>query len=126
MSNNTHENISFSLIEEVVTKNNLINTESIMNDYDINETLYDVDTFLPEIINYQENFTVKELFFICEYYGISKELKNNKCNKRQIIEKIVYFEANPSNEYIVFRRKNMWFYMNEIKTDKFMKKYVLW
>jgi len=126
MTTKPDENISFSLIEEFISTDNFINTESIINDYDINETIYKLDTFLPEIINYQENYTVKELFFICEYYGISKEFKTKKYNKAQIIEKLVYFETNPSNEYIVFKRKNMWFYMNEIKNDKFMKKYVLW
>jgi hypothetical protein len=84
------------------------------------------DDLLPQIINYHENFTIKELFVICEYYGLAKELKSNKCNKEQIINFLVVFETNPNNSAIVFRRQNMWFYINELKNDKFMKKYVLW
>ena len=44
------------------------------------------DLCIPQMINYQENFTVKELLLICEYYGFAKDLKNNKCNKEQIIQ----------------------------------------
>ena len=72
------------------------------------------------------NFTVKELMLICEYYGISKDLKSNKCNKNEIIFFLVKFENDHINEDIVSKRRNMWFYINEIKNDKFMKKYVLW
>ena len=84
------------------------------------------DLFIPQMINYQENFTVKELLLICEYYGFAKDLKNNKCNKEQIIQCLVLFETNPDNSDIVFKRQNMWFYINELKSDKYMKKFVLW
>jgi hypothetical protein len=80
----------------------------------------------PYLINYNENYTVKELLLICEYYGIIKEFKLNKCNKENIIDILVNFEANPLNCHITSKRKNMWFYINELKNDKFMKKYVLW
>ena len=39
---------------------------------------------------------------------------------------LVYFEKNINNECIVLKRQNLWFYLNEIKNDKIMKKYVLW
>ena len=63
---------------------------------------------------------------ICDYYGISKMVKANKCNKTQIVYFVVNFENEPQNEEVVLKRKNIWFYMAEIKNDKFMKKYVLW
>lgn len=109
-------------------------SEENNNEFDIEELLNEInnsvenndDIFLPHIINYNENYTVKELLLICEYYGIAKDLKTNKCNKEQIIYFLVDFEKNPINSDIVFRRQNMWFYINELKNDKFMKKYVLW
>ena len=73
-----------------------------------------------------ENFTVKELLLICDYYGFAKELKNNKYNKEQIITILVSFESNLNNYDIVSKRQNGWFYMNELKNDKFMKKFLLW
>ena len=63
---------------------------------------------------------------ICDYYGISKSVKANKCNKSEIIYFLVNFENDPRNDEIVCRRRNIWFYITEIKNDKFMKKYVLW
>jgi hypothetical protein len=36
------------------------------------------------------------------------------------------FENNPENGAQVYRRKQLWYYINELKNDKFMKKFVLW
>jgi len=76
--------------------------------------------------NYYNNYTVKELLLICEYYGFAKDLKTNKYNKEEIIDFLVSFESDINNLDIVFKRQNMWFYINELKNDKFMKKFVLW
>ena len=128
--NNTDENIHFFL-DDIVDSNH---SENSTTDFDINELLlqiedqqlYNNEMALPQIINYSENFTVKELLVICEYYGFLKEIKTNKCNKDQIIEILVNFENDPINNDIVFKRQNLWFYINELKNDKFMKKYILW
>ena len=128
--NNTDENIHFFLDDTIDT----IHSENSTTDFDINELLlqiedqqlYNNEMALPQIINYSENFTVKELLVICEYYGFLKEIKTNKCNKDQIIEILVNFENDPINNDIVFKRQNLWFYINELKNDKFMKKYILW
>ena len=78
------------------------------------------------ILSCYEKNTCKELMLICEYYGIAKEAKANKYKKDQIIFLIIVFESNPENLNTVYQRKNLWFYMNELKNDKIMKKYVLW
>ena len=103
------------------------------NNFDINELMAEIenielnnDLSIPQMINYNENYTVKELLLICEYYGFAKDLKQNKYNKEQIIDCLVTFESEPNNSDIVFKRQNMWFYINELKNDKFMKKFVLW
>lgn len=106
------------------------NNDKIDDDYllELDNLIKDIhdDNKVPLIVNYNENYTIKELLLICEYYGFLKEIKSAKCNKAEIIEVIVDFETDPSNEDIVFRRQNMWFYINELKQDKFMKKYILW
>jgi hypothetical protein len=81
---------------------------------------------VPNIIHYHENFTIKELLVICDYYGLAKELKVNKCKKDIIVQVLVDFETNYENTEIVSKRKNLWFYINELKNDKFMKKFLLW
>ena len=107
--------------------------EIISNEYDlefdINNVLQEIenDEFkLPKLLNYDINFTIKDLMMICEYYGFAKELKTKKYNKEEIIHFLVDYELNPLNNDIVNKRQNMWFYINELKNDKFMKKYVLW
>jgi hypothetical protein len=71
------------------------------------------------------NKTVKELFTICDYYAIGKEAKSHKYNKSQIIQSICDFEHCSSNREITYRRKKLWFYLSELKNDKFMKKFLL-
>lgn len=77
-------------------------------------------------IFYQENCTVKELMLICEYYGLAKDLRTNKCNKVHIIDFLVCFETAYQNIDLVHRRRNMWYFMDELRKDKFMKKFLLW
>ncbi len=137
----TKNNINF-IIEEIENKKNnknnennenIENNENNENKFNIEDFLHDIDDYdfqdemlIPTMLNYEENFTVKELLLICEYYGFAKELKNNKCNKNQIISFLAVFESDPNNSEIVFKRQNLWFYINELKSDKFMKKFILW
>jgi hypothetical protein len=111
-------------IEEIENNENNLNIEDFMNEIDA--TYLNDELLVPQMLNYNDNFTVKELLLICEYYGFARDLKNNKCNKTQIIHFLVVFESDPNNSEIVFKRQNMWFYMNELKSDKFMKKYMIW
>ena len=120
------ENIHFN-IDEVHEETN-VNYDEIMSNFE-NEMFNDYESeniIASQILNYQMNFTIKQLVVICDYYGISKEIKLNKATKIEIINALVYFENNSINEDVVLKRKNVWFYLNEIKNDKIMKKYVLW
>ena len=130
MSSNNDSDIAISYyIEEIENENK----EQINNILDIEQMLKEIENdelkeelTIPHMINYHDNFTVKELLLICEYYGFAKEMKTNKFNKSQIIHYIVEFENDTNNSEIVFKRQNMWFYINELKADKFMKKFVIW
>jgi hypothetical protein len=93
---------------------------------EIENTEVNYNLSISQMIHYRENYTIKELLLICEYYGFAKELKTNKYNKQQIIEFLVSFENDNINTIIVCKRKQMWFYINELKNDKFMKKFILW
>jgi hypothetical protein len=120
------ENIHFN-IDEVHEETN-VNYDEIMSNFE-NEMFNDYESeniIASQILNYQMNFTIKQLVVICDYYGISKEIKLNKATKIEIINALVYFENNSINEDVVLKRQNLWFYLNEIKNDKIMKKYVLW
>ena len=117
-------NITFFLEEDTNTNNTNTNIDFLLDEIENVELNPAIDFFDSNF--YYEKLTCKELLLICEYYGISKQMKNNKCKKEEIIFHIVSFESNPINTDTVFQRKNMWFYMNELKNDKIMKKYVLW
>jgi len=117
-------NISFFLDEDVNT--NLEENESSFDMTTFLQQIENDDLMIPNIIHYTENFTIKELLLICDYYGIAKELKTNKCKKDIIVEVLANFESKFENIDIVSKRKTLWFYINELKNDKFMKKYLLW
>jgi hypothetical protein len=119
---NFGENVFFSLDE--TDDINIENTDfdfTKIDDFLSNEEITEIMGF-----EYKTNYNVKELLLICEYYGISKELKVNKCNKDEIIFHLVNFENNPLNNIVVLRRQEMWRCITMLKNDKFMKKYVLW
>jgi len=124
MSDQTNNNISFLLDEDEE-----INVEENDSNFDMKTFLQQIendelqqDLMVPNIIHYHENFTIKELLVICDYYG----LKVNKCKKDTIVQILTHFETNYENDEIVSKRKTLWFYINELKNDKFMKKYLLW
>lgn len=77
-------------------------------------------------IEYELNYNVKQLLLICEYYGLLKEVKSNKLKKPEIISFLLDFEENIENAIIVYKRKQLWYFMSELKNDKFMKKFLLW
>jgi hypothetical protein len=130
MSNDNTQNESISYcIDEIENENNDTELDNIQCFLDVLNEPFSDDLVFPKMLNYDENFTVKDLLLICEYYGFAKQLKNNKnnkFNKEEIIRFLVYFESDIINDDIVNKRQNMWFYMGQLKNDKFMKKYVLW
>lgn len=129
------EKISYFIeeVEDEDNSSNYLNIEQLLNDIEnvniYHENHYNLlkhDKSISEFLDYNENYTIKDLMLICDYYGFVKEIKQNKFNKEQIIQSIIIFESNPENILIVNKRRNMWFYINELKNDKFMKKYLLW
>jgi hypothetical protein len=129
MTNNykNNETITFNINEieqeelEEKEENKDIDFFYLLDEIERNE-----DMNHSKMIHYSENCTLKDLYLICEYYGFLKDVKSNKCNKEIVIQILVDFESNSANISIVTKRQNFWFYINELKNDKFMKKYVLW
>jgi glycerol-3-phosphate dehydrogenase len=128
---NQEDNIFFLLNENENENEN--ENDYLTEQIDINDLLNEDtcktnnDLLISHMIHYHENFSVKELFLICDYYDISKNLKiKKKYTKDAVVKYLVEFEMNNSNIDIVSKRQNMWFYMNELKNDKFMKKFLLW
>lgn len=89
--------------------------------------LLNEDEIITEIQNYELNFTIKQLLVICDYYGLTKQTKNARgLKKNDIITLIMMFEKNAENIDVVMKRKELWFYLDALKSDKNMKKFVIW
>jgi len=97
-------------------------------------TLYEEDDILSETKNYELNYTIKQLLLICDYYGITKQAKNceyygakaRTMKKNDIISLIIMFEKNINNIEIVMKRKELWFYLDTLKADKILKRFIIW
>lgn len=111
-NNNYDKNLSYEITE-------------MLNELENKNTKNNHNHDIAKLVDYTLNYKIKDLYLICDYYGILKEVKQNKFNKEQIINIIINFENDVNNSEIVYTRLNMWFYINELKNDKFMKKFIL-
>ena len=100
---------------------------------DLNHDLKDLSYFIKkDLYNgnneyyYNEEYKIKDLLKICQYYGIAGSVKAAKCKKQDIVSTIVYFEGQPENYQIVERRHKMWAFVTELLEDTKMKSYLIW
>ena len=128
------KNLSFSLVEPSIEEKkhtevtydslvSLVNEQTAnlpADEWNVEEGLT-LDDYVASEIDYNENYTKKQLELIADYYEISKRKKK----KAELIEEIVIFEKEPSNYDITQRRKTLWFYMEEINNDSFLSKFLI-
>ena len=130
------KNLTYSLIEKQesetedgVTYEDLIekvNEESQKIEDNIetnmfNGGLFQIDDIYACELDYNENYTKKQLDRIADYYQIPKRKKK----KAELVEEIVIFENDLSNYEITERRKLLWHYMEEIKNDNYLSKFLI-
>lgn len=123
------KNLSFSLTEKNKSNNKQVTYEKLLENVNeesskLNDNNFDelgIDDYISSEINYSENYTKKQLDLIADYYGITKRKKR----KQDLIEEIVIYEKEMSNYDIVERRKQLWFYMEEISNDSFLSKFLI-
>ena len=126
------ENITFVLEKDECDDEDQVNIDNLMsefNDIKMSQKTYneeETDDMYASITDYDENYTIKQLLQICEYYGLIKEIRAAKGKRLDVIGALVMFESNSENGAKVYRRKQLWHYMNELRSDKFMKKFVFW
>jgi hypothetical protein len=119
------QNINFSLQEDCKedSDENLVTYEDLVKEVDLMEmsSLIGMDDYIASEVDYQTNYLKKDLERIADYYEISKRKKR----KDQLVEDIVIFEKDPANIEVVFRRKKLWSYVQEIKDDKYLSKFLI-
>jgi hypothetical protein len=116
------DNIRFSLQEtsKELSENKFITYDELLKEVDLID-MSNCDDYIALEIEYNSNYTRKELDHIADYYGISKRKKR----KNQLVEEIVIFEKEPENMENVHRRKMLWYYVEEIKSDKYLSKFLI-
>lgn len=107
--------------KEKVEINEIIDLVNDKFEYCNKDIDYVFDNIIQEQIIYNENFLKKDLEMIASYYNISRRKKT----KSELIQDIVLFETDPTNFEITQKRKLMWFYINELKTDRYLKKFII-
>lgn len=70
--------------------------------------------------DYEMNYTMKQLKHIAGYYGIK-----NKPRKVDMIQDIVFYETDTVNGDVVARRKRMFYYMDALKNDEYLKSFIM-
>ena len=101
-----------------------VNSESEKKEVSYMENMWDdnlANEFMTQQFYYEDNYTVKELHHIANYYDISKRKKK----KAELIDDIIAFELDTQNNETVETRKRLWFYLNEIKNDNYLSKFII-
>lgn len=123
------ENIKCSIID-TIQKDTTTNLKDIMScveekekenskNYDMESENFTAIYYLLEE-EYNE-FTKKELERICDYYKISKRKKR----KADLIQDIIIFEQDEMNNEIVNKRNELWYCIEQIKNDNYLKKFLI-
>ena len=101
-----------SLLAEVNEKHKILETKNNHMESDI---------YIALELNYETNYSVKQLGQILDYYGISKK----KLKKDELIQAILLFEQDDNNIFIVETRKRLWENIQELKQDKYFSKFII-
>lgn len=127
-------NITYTIIDnsskEVCENDESINRESELIDMEVqtkkckysNEDIEQkINENLAKAIDYELNYNNKYLITILDFY----EIKRQKFNKKELIQKIIEFETDINNQEIVNRRHRLFANFIELKNDKFFSKYIM-
>lgn len=118
-TNVTYERLIQDVNDESDKKENMCMENIWDENYKCDENLS--NEFITHQFYYEDNFTLKELYHISNYYDISKRKKK----KLDLIYDIIAFELDTDNEELVEQRKRLWFYINELKNDNYLSKFII-
>ena len=80
-----------------------------------------VDSSIAMEIDYNINYTLPMLQHICGFYNLSY----SRVKKKDVITMLADYEQNPENIIMVQERKRLWYYMQELKENKYLSKYII-
>ena len=133
MDDNNSTNINYDdLLQSVnTTINTTINntnnhTINNTNNHTINNTNNHTNNqnynsnYQAQLVNYSLNYTVRDLKRISKYY----KLNIRKKVKDDLIYSILSFETNIDNNAVVSKRKELWYYLQQLLEDSFFNRYI--
>jgi FKBP-type peptidyl-prolyl cis-trans isomerase (trigger factor) len=122
-----NENIYYNLEEREI--DNKIDHDILYKNYiENNNVELDQDIILALRMDYSSNYNLSDIKKILDYYVTFKKLDAHcvrKKRKEELIDQLVLFETDNNNIEIVSKRKRLWFYIKEIKNDKYLSKYII-
>ena len=83
------------------------------------------DEYIESELSSYSCLTLKQLIMICDYYGITPYIRITRSKKEDIVNMLVLYENTDENYEIVMKRKRMWGYLEELKNDAYMKKFII-
>ena len=99
----------------------MLNSEGFFSDFKEQFDIFDHDNMTALHVDYFENYNLKMLYHIANYYNIPKK----KLRKEELIQLIILFENDPDNTLAVYNRKRFWHYLHELKTDQYFGKFII-
>ena len=99
----------------------MLNSEGFFSDFKEQFDIFDHDNMTALHVDYFENYNLKLLYHIANYYNIPKK----KLRKEELIQLIILFENDPDNTLAVYNRKRFWHYLHELKTDQYFGKFII-
>ena len=99
----------------------LLNNSTFFYDFKTELDSFNDDNIVAQHVDYFENYNMKQLHHISNYYQIPKR----KLKKDELIELIVQFENDDSNMEIVYNRRRLWHYLMELKDDTYFSKFII-
>lgn len=133
------ENIAYNIIEPIKTISENTNYDEMLNelssseisfstlstdiyDYCIDEEIdyYDIDDMTALELDYELNYNIKQLKHIASYYKLK-----SKSNKKEMIMDIICFERETKNKEIVKKRKKLFYFIETLKKDNYLKQFII-
>jgi hypothetical protein len=107
------KNSDYNIYNEIISM--------VDNKIERNYNNFQFDSMVSLQLQYEDNYTKKDLEMIADYYSITKRKKR----KAELVQDIVLFEINPENEELAQKRKLMWFYLSELESDRYLSKFLI-
>lgn len=79
------------------------------------------DSIIALELDYSTNYNIKQLGQILDYYKINKR----KMKKDEQIQALIFYESDIENIHIVENRKRLWENIEELKSDPYFSKFIL-